>query len=99
MQAVARGVDRAVGMQDDGLRRTQTGIVLCALHECVEPARLRLAVVVEEDEVPAGRQRGRLVAGAREAHVLPVAYELDPLARSGLVPRAVVGGVVDDDGL
>ena len=97
--AVAGGVDRAVGVQDDGLRRAHAGVVVGALHERVEPAGLRLAVVVEEDEVPAPRERGRLVAGACEAHVLVVAHELDPVARRGLVPRAVIRGVVDDDGL
>ena len=99
MQAIARGVDCGIGMQDDGLRGADARVVIGAAHECVQPAWLRFAVVIEEDEVSSARQCGRLVASTRESDVLVVAHQPHDRPVFSLVPRAVVGGVVHDDDL
>ena len=70
-----------------------------ARHERGRPVRLRAAVKVEEQQHAALGERGTLVAGPPEPHVLAVAYELNLGSPLGLIGGAVRRGVVDHDRL
>ena len=90
----------AVRKQQLGAHDRGLGMSVGVVSERVEPALVRLGVVVEEHQQVAARRRGAVVAGGREA---AAALTTQRAHRIGLTSQQlrglVLGGIVDDDDL
>src|SRR5579884_2274291 len=89
-------LDRPVGVNQFASHHSNLGTSLDVLNHCVEPARERDRVVVEEDEVLAPSGGGSVIAGGRKPLVAGMRHNTDliPITRQqglGAVPRSVVG--------
>ena len=92
-----RFLQTAVRIHQPGADQPHIGVLLERAQQCIQPARLRHGVVVEEDQEVAAGERGAVVAGGDETIVGRARMHADAVD-FGEPGEGVVGrGIVDHD--
>ncbi len=94
----ARVLDGVIREQELDANRGGFRVSIGVSHQRIQPAALSGGVVIEEDQVFAGRNRGGIVAGPGKAGVGCVRHHTDPVA-IGLeqVAGCIRGSIVYQD--